>query len=792
MAVLRSFGPKRGPFFIPRLAQGVVATAVLCGAALLGALILSLWPLLLLLPVIAVGILAPTAYGAHVAWRKERYELHPRRLVCEYGGLLSDGRSELEVRNITHIRLRLPWLRHRFFKVGDVRVESAGSAASEITFRSIVDPEAVFEEIKTLMRNNGYALRCGERLHEESPTALGALTDVGQKAVGAVFALVWIGFGGLSVVAGVAEAAGGLSAVLVSVAALGVAVATAVFGLGGVVVRYLDITRRTYTVYDDAVAYTEGFLTRDNAVIPYENIADAAVRRTFVDQIVGLYDVSVSCQGSGSEIWFRRLSGGPALKEAIRKLVSAAAERSRAPAPEVREDEAEGVDGAEAPVRPERAARRRAAIDPSQVWTAELQMNLVRALVPLSLLLPAFPVWLLASVGVIIQASRTRYVVGRDSIMKSFSFIGSNQQEFAYDKVTGVQVTRTPVDTWLGTLTVQVWSIGSPQPLTLAHVAADAVDLPALLRQCGIPTDAEPETELAQSFTGKAWLIQTLPLLVVLGGLSMAIAVAALLIEGWLLLLAPLPLVLLPISAVVSALRVKRQRITLHREHLEARTGLWFRNHVSARYDNLKKVETVAIPLTDQGTFTVYVAGERMVQQQEGQGAPAGGLKLPYTIQGIYIDHIADRVDAMDALLLGQLEASAAGGPHRFDSDDGMRVKPAVANAVVPLIVVGLFLWPLLLFVPLVVWHTKVREYVIGTERIVHRSGIFFKSTTSVLFDRIDSLQQHQGALGKAFGNGRVTLLTAGSSAPDLVVANVPDHGAVYAAIRERYGRQAP
>jgi membrane protein YdbS with pleckstrin-like domain len=58
-----------------------------------------------------------------------------------------------------------------------------------------------------------------------------------------------------------------------------------------------------------------------------------------------------------------------------------------------------------------------------------------------------------------------------------------------------------------------------------------------------------------------------------------------------------------------------------------------------------------------------------------------------------------------------------------------------------------------------------------------------------VLYNRIDSIQQNQGALGKAFGNGRVTILTAGSSMPDLVVANVPDYQEVYDTVREYYGR---
>ena len=75
------------------------------------------------------------------------------------------------------------------------------------------------------------------------------------------------------------------------------------------------------------VVYEEGFLTRDNAFIPFENIADSNTRRTFVDQLLGLYDVHVSCQGSGQEIRFRRLARGAQLSGAIDQLIAAAQPR---------------------------------------------------------------------------------------------------------------------------------------------------------------------------------------------------------------------------------------------------------------------------------------------------------------------------------------------------------------------------------------------------------------------------------------------------------------------------------
>jgi membrane protein YdbS with pleckstrin-like domain len=81
--------------------------------------------------------------------------------------------------------------------------------------------------------------------------------------------------------------------------------------------HYLDLRRRTYRVFNDVVVYEEGFLSRTNAFIPYENIADADLLKTLVDQILGLSDVKISCQGSSQDVKFRRLRRGDELKQAV-------------------------------------------------------------------------------------------------------------------------------------------------------------------------------------------------------------------------------------------------------------------------------------------------------------------------------------------------------------------------------------------------------------------------------------------------------------------------------------------
>lgn len=781
MAESRELKPRRLSFMIPRIVMTAVVLVILSTMILVAAVVFEMLFLLALVPVLWVVLGGLGVVGTHVAYTKERYEIHADHLVAHTGSIASDARTELDIGNITHVRLRLPWLRHKLYGIGDVRVESAGSAASEITMQSVTEPEALYQEIQERMRSNGYSLQKSRVLHQESPGVLGAVSHVGQSAFGLLFGLGFVGFGLVGALADVLLD-GDLAILLIPAFFL------IVFGFFAMVLwlvlAFFDMKQRTYTVHEDAVVYTEGFLTRNNAVLPYENIADAAANRTFIDQIVGLYDVKVSCQGSGSEILFRRLAGGEALSQAIGQLVADASGK-KAQIRKRRVEDPSGASDASNVPRRGRALPARQRVEPEEAWTAELRMNPLRAQLGLLPLVPALPAWLIAAVTVFFRASNTTFTVGPNSITSSYDFIGSNRLEFAYDKVTGVQISRNPFDELLGTVSIQIWSIGSAMPLDLTHVTEAEVDLPALLRQCGIDSEAPAQGELSQSFGPTVWAVQN-------AGTFVALLVATLVLLPLTLVLGPLallPLLLILVSPLPMALltraRVQRQRVTFHEQHVQLQTGILFRKHVYARYDNIKKVESTRIPLTEQGTLKLYIAGERVVQQQNGK---QGGARIPYSLAARYIEDIQLKNDAVDALMLGLIEPSEITGSHPQDDDVLLEAKPAVANAVVFPAVIGLFFPPLLLLAAVSGVRAAMRRYLIERDRVVVREGILYKRSTSILVHKVDSLQQHQGLLGKTFGNGQVILLTAGSSAPDLIVANVPNYQEVYGIIRQNYG----
>lgn len=748
--------PKRTSFLFDRVATWALTATVLAVGLAIAAISTELTVLIPGAGAFWLGLVGLSAWAGHVAWTKERYEVHDHHLVAHSGGLASDRTLTLDLKNVTHVRQHLPWIRYRFFDVGDVVVQSAGRASAEVVFRSVRDPDGLTATLRGLLQDSGFALTGGTLIHSESPSTVGALAECASIGAGVVIFLSWAGMG----VAGTGfAAAGGLGLALAGLGALA--------GFGGLAawlaLHFFDLKQRTYEIYDDVVEYREGFLSRTNAFIPVENLADAGAKQTFLDQILGLYDVKVSCQGSGSEITFRRLAGGKEMQAAIRKLVDGAQARRELAVQEARATTTQDSDDAQE--GSSRAPAERVPAD--QAWTAELRMQTTRALMGKAFL----------------RAFGTKYSVGAASVASRYQLIGQQQLEFAYDKVTGVQVRTGPLDGVFGTFTVRIWSIGSAMPLDLAHVRRADVDLPALLRQCGIPGGDARTTLLASPGPG-VWLRSQPGTLIFLSLLALVALGLSAAVAGPAIGLMVLPTVLWAASFPVAMVRAKRQVLTLHEQHMEHRSGIFFRRHIYARYDDMKKLEVRRYWSGTAGHLRVYVAGETAMQTKNGK--TAGITQNSFTAH--YLPDVTPLTATLDPLLLGQLDPSRVLEPSDRPAE-GVEHRPALANALVLLLGFSLILWPLVLLVPSTVLGVRRRLYRVEADRVVREEGVLSRTHTSVLFDRIDSLDQGQGLVGKVFKNGTITLMTAGSSTPDLVLANCPDFEALYGQVRARYGR---
>jgi uncharacterized membrane protein YdbT with pleckstrin-like domain len=763
--------PRQWLFMVPRVVIGLGLSVLVTILVCMGLMVAEISPYSGLFVLILGTVL--TVYAALAAYRKERYELNDTTVVCHRGGLVSDQTTELEICNITHVKVKLPWLRYKFFGVGQVSIESAGNA-QPVVLRAIGEPEEIYARMTERMKRNGYELTQEQLLHEERPAILGVLIECAGMSAVIGYALVL----GLSTIAGFAEDAADFGFSWLPWVLSSIFVAAAV---GYLVVHYLDMRRRTYRVYNDVVVYEEGFLTRENAFIPYENIADAATKRSFIDQLLNLYDVVVSCQGSSSSIKFRRLRHGVQLSACIDRLVLEAGAKPT-PTPPVAEDT--GSAAARAHSRPAEPGF----VAPSDAWIADLRMSPARVLVPLLILFPLLPIWILVMIQAGIKIWSTRYAVRPGSIRHSYRFLTTHDREFAYDKITGLVIKENLWDRLFGTVTLRFWSIGSGQSLELAHVQRAALDLDAILRQIGIPAATAPPREVAASFGALTWLRARLYRVTAVLVSALALVVAGVQTGESLFYLLTGVLALLSLAGFGRAWAYfVRQRLRFHSHHVEAEQGIMIRHRYYVRYRNVKKSLVTRYPGGQEGSLQIFAAGEQYIRlpgSTKGQQTVA----VPCSFTLGLLPHAMAQGQLLDDILCGRVEPApecmAAEPPEVL-----YETRRGVGNSVVSLVLLSVLIFPLILLLPItlpiVILAAKKWRFQVNEGWVATAWGLLYKKQASILLDRVDSLQQGQGLLNKIFKNGSVSIMTAGSSKPDLVMPAAVKHQALYQEIRK-------
>jgi membrane protein YdbS with pleckstrin-like domain len=189
-----------------------------------------------------------------IEYKKRSYIFEDGKIIQKSGGLFYDNQNEIIVKNITHVKLMLPFLENKLFETGNIKIEVAGSKKSEIFLQSIENPQEFYKQIRQILQKNGFALKKEKLLIEEFPHKLGVFFETLKAIIGTFFFAMYILFssedGGSSLYS-VIQGYISLSMIISIIAP--VLLVWSIF-------VYLDLKRRKYDIYNDTLEYTEGFL----------------------------------------------------------------------------------------------------------------------------------------------------------------------------------------------------------------------------------------------------------------------------------------------------------------------------------------------------------------------------------------------------------------------------------------------------------------------------------------------------------------------------------------------------
>ncbi|MFW5888537.1 MAG: PH domain-containing protein, partial [Patescibacteria group bacterium] len=478
----KEFKPVKFPFIALRLVKHLFSALILFSVYFTASLFIFLpsfiFSVLVVLLFLEIGFVSLQSF---VIYRKRRYVFENDRILQYSGGIFSDSKTELLVKNITHVKRVYPFVEYGIFGTGHIRVEAAGSKESEVHINSIDNVEEVMQLIERIMGENGFNLGREELKYTENPHPLGAFFEVFK---GFIVALAV----SLAVISNFATEAPEITDFLLNnkilSAILFAVIIVPIFTW--FVLRFLDLLKREYNIYSNIITYTEGFLDKHYAFIPFKNLSDSATTQTIIDRIFDLYDVKLSVQGSGHEILFKNLKRGREISETLDALIDEHKEETReAPTSSGVASKQEGVEA-----RPEGVAggkQKEKSVsfpDYETEFTDDFRINAGRHFFPLAFYIPlvliglVFPPVLLTLLFIIfvnfvplfLQAKFTRFYIKKKGMLSHYKFLTAKDIEFSNEKITGLVIKRNFMDYWFNTATFRFYSIGAGSNLDFVNV----------------------------------------------------------------------------------------------------------------------------------------------------------------------------------------------------------------------------------------------------------------------------------------------------------------------------------
>ena len=732
-----------------------------------------------------------------VKYRKEKYFFYNDKLIHKGGSIFSDFERELSVKNITHVTMMLPFIENKLFGTGYIRIESAGALTSEIFLRAVANTKELYENVIKIMKKNGFKLNREKLIEQERPHPLAVLFEVFGVFVGIISFIVWCTFVvinksefdlGKLVAEHGSLLFGGLSLILLGVSTF-------------CLFRFLDLKKRIYDLYEDTIAYTEGFLNKNYSFIPIENLADSAIIQSIPSRIFGLYDVKISCQGSGQEILFKNMKNGETLSKNIDDLISKTKITIKEEVKEIIPSVSDDVPAAKPTMYK---------VDPDREYKDEFRMEKLRTWMPTIILSPLliviFPAGIAVAIANMIAVACNTFRVKADTIEHTYKFLSKKTKEFSLDKITGIVVKENFIDKWFKTCSILFWSIGSGENITFSNIKK---------------TEQLREKILAKKGICKQNVLYTLnssyDIASMIKGNLYAYLLCALFISPCFIFLPALGFSLLSIlvicciiSYVYRIFYYKRSKILFYENYIHFTRGLFFIDDYFVYYDDIKDISTTRFPLSNRGNVSFNVAGETVVKSNNGACITSNS----FTIR--FVDDISALDEPIDTIFHQGPSVEKINEIKKNMKDTSSKpeysTKPCLANYllfVLPGVIIvdavtvmaatlatntgpsagliGILFLFSTVTIGAVTITIKAISYNIQSYRVYERSGVVFKRQLSITFNKMDFINFTQGPINKIFGNGNITINTIGSSAPELTIRNIRDFKKFYEIVKGRY-----
>lgn len=687
---------------------------------------------------------------SNISHQKEKYIFQWKKIIYTYGWLFSDNTVEIDISKITQVISNIPFLENIFFQTGNITIKTAGSTSGKIRLKSIENVLFHYEEIQKRMQQNGFHLKKENLVMEAKPHVIGAIWESLYWLWSSIFVLLFLWWNiilSLQEVVKENEKFHIFSWIIMFIILMIIFIWPIFLKI---IFKYLDLKMRVYQIYDDSVFYIEWFLSKNYAFIPMENISDTENNQSFFSKIFWIHDVIVSSEWSNNEVYFYNIVNGKKMMETIKYLKEHV---SLKPVIQKENITLEGNSWEKIEIQTQEKRN----LNYDTEFMMVMKPNMLKTFLSNSvyiLWIYTIPIFIINFV----KAFFTTFHITRSNFEYKYEFFTTKHNIFSVDKITKVVMSESLLDTWLWTCSISFSSIWSSNSLTFSNITKTP--------------------ELFEKVLSKVWIYQEEPKYIIPISYGVWELFKANIFIAPILILSTSILLFTPLIALIIYNKYyyheKYYKHTIFQNYISSFSWVIFQTKEYTIIDNIKGIEWKKYPFTQTWTFIFDVSGDSSIQYWKNANQYSiisNGVKIPY------VKDINEVFDEIDTILHN----------NTLDRNIIWEKKQDLWNTLLVVIPWSLFT---VIFAPIVIWITiwyiKSKKYVLENSRIIQYWWIIYKCKKSILYEKIDFLEENQWMIHKIFWNGDVSIYTKWSGSSDLSIVDISEHKKIYSLLKEQ------
>lgn len=709
--------------------------------------------LIILLGILLFSILISLIYliSKIIKFNKEKYNITNDRVKIEYGGIFTSNKSELINKNIIKVSLTLPFFEYKLFKTGSIEISSSStSSLTRLKLNSIVNPQIIYETLQQNSIGNGKALLKSKLIQKDKPNIIGITLDLLYislfRVLGIILSIYYILSSQITTDLGENQ----LVTYVFSALILSSILFSSIKFIFGIIIKFFDIYKREYKLFNNYVYFHDGFLDKNFHFIPIKNISDTSTKQNIIQNILGISNVIASGKGPNNEIVFEQMNNGNEFETNLSNLI--------------KENE-------EIIINNNSKANDTKKLNSTKYYKQDIPRAIAgfATTIPFFIILPIF----FYMIKELFKSFVTKYYITSNTIVEEFKFLQTQKYKFNIDKITSFVITKNLLDKIFNTYTLRFTSFGSSRRIEFKNIDKYS---DALLKTKSI-LEIDNSNNPLNSFITKpdiySFLIKNLNIIYTTIILVLTFLSYSLLSDQKLLVIPALIFtVLLLAFLVINWFSIKSQKVSFYDNYLLFEKGIIFSEKSYIWYEDIKDIKSKKYPLTNVGDLYFSIAGGQGINEEDQANSFSNHLVIKLTPE-IQIQH-----DILDNILLNDKFTNIP-----IKEDISTILKPHLFNSIFIFIIIP-FLW---IFLPFVLIKFIFTSYIISDKRISQLSGLIFKYKKTVLAKKIDFIDTHVLLPNRIFRTGNIVINTAGSLIPEITLQNIGEFERISAELKQKY-----